>query len=459
MSVLTAMTPASTTFMPFKAPSQMPKAKATSAIATPQATGSKWTPLNPDPFAPPKKGVFKKAVSLMNSAMPVVLDKLHAASRNALFVTRAFFGDFPDFVPEVIENDHYASSSSSSFRSRFLDKLPNEIEFTHSFTAFKVDRNRKGVNLHNSLQLAIPRLFKRRPAQRIARFLNTLENQPVSHDATKTTFKPTVRLTTYLTEDPANYVPRVCSPDAPGSAVRKPTTFPTQTQQPWQKVNFEFYEKLASKTFDTIEGDTTSSAEELAHRLRTLYRVLESQMVHQVRANFVSGGQKMLSFNSRISRISGHLRALFMELDLINEDYKEGVCSHLIQSRLAEVVEKLRRAKSEVDFFKKDLDAAFGEPRLVQMLAEARECVRISTMVTLRHFDLTENVKDSDGIFFADCGQHSYRRTLTDVERILPVVTDVFLTDHLHVTMRATSRVFLVVDSLIYDAERLQNFL
>lgn len=456
MSVLTAMTPASTKFVPFKAPSQMPKAKATSAIATPQATGSKWVPLNPDPFAPPKKSVFKKAVSLVNSAMPVVLDKLHAASRNALFVTRAIFGDF---VPEVIENDHYASSSSSSFRSRFLDKLPSEIEFTHSFTAFKVDRNGKGVNLHNSLQLAIPRLFKRRPAQRIARFLNTLENQTVSHNATKITFKPTVRLTTYLTEDPANFVPRVCSPDASGSAVRKPKTFPIQTQQPWQKVNFEFYEKLASKTFDAIEGDTLSSAEELAHRLKTLYRVLQSQMVHQVRANFVSGGQKMLSFNSRISRISGHLRALFMELDLINEDYKEGVCNHLIQSRLTDVLDKLRRAKSEVEFFKKDLDAALSEALLVQMLTEARECVRISTMVTLRHFDLTENVKDSDGIFFADCGQHSYRRALADIERILPVVTDVFLTDHLHVTMRATSRVFLVVDSLIYDAERLRSFL
>lgn len=447
-----------------RATSSVMKANATQVTTTPQVSGTNWDPTPINVSRLPRQGIFKKAVSGFNRKMPVVLDKLHEASKTMVFCARVFFGDFPDFCPQVIQTQEYAASTVSTVSSDtlVLDKNHTETDFTGAFLPESSADQPHGISTLLSGDLALVRLISRPPANRVTSVLANLETN-LDHDelppkASHVAFHTTAQVTTFHKEDPANLVPQVCAPAAVESNLREPQSFTDTKQVSYSKVNLVFYNKLVLNSFQAIGNGETSHVSVVAHRLRMLYGFLEKQMLDKVQANFAAEGRTHQALSSRLSALFARLRGLFMELDLLNELYQDGA-SLAVQPRLNVLVSNIHQAQRELDIFISDLHASSFNGRLLELLADIRECSRIGAMVSKHHFDLTDKVADSQGILFGDCGQLSFRRALSVVEGLLPRVNEVFLTDRKHRLLACASRTSVLVDSLLADAEQLEALL
>ncbi|KAF3988597.1 hypothetical protein FT663_03560 [Candidozyma haemuli var. vulneris] len=434
----------------------LPKAKPTYAVVN-SAAAATITPLvKNEAFVPPKPA--RKPAYSLDTSMPVVLDALHDISKNVLFFARVFMGDFPNFVPEVMQIEDHESLIASVHDK--ADEVGQEIDFTN-YDGQQIQRI-KGVDMSDSELLATAKHFFARPNHRVARYLHTLDNnESAGHSKPKVSIQGTPVVSEYLTIFPANTVEPFSkeASTSHGGVLKQSTVFSEPAKPEWHTVNFPFFEKVALKTFDAIETDTTLSADELVHRLKILYRVLGKEMVEKVKSNFFVGGQKMMDLTTRISSIHAEARASFMELDCINEDYMGGENRSTISTRLDACLKKLDDARTDLSNYKFELSSGFRGCRQASMLADVKECLRISKMVTARHFDLTENVVDSEGAFFGDCGQSAYRSALKVLRKVAPDVDDVFSTDLLFATVEAASKTSRLVRSLKKDAEELKSLL
>lgn len=437
--------------------------KAPPALATTTTNAKTTTHLVPKGLQPKNRnGFFTLALSKMGTAMKTtVLPTLRVLLKNLWDVTCCLFGDFPDpHVAILHQMGHDASVLHGSPPVERPVALFKPDTFRLRPSAAGPPQQRL-VNLAEPLRRSGKRVISPLPVNNAVAYFKEFEPKEPLHTRRrgKVTFELGPQVADFLTSDPPNVFSSLPTLPAPKKLLKLPTMMSLAKTPQWHEINFRCYEQLAKRVFESLESNASLLVDDMNSQLGALYRILKNEVLDKVKSNCLIEGDKVSHFTSTMAAIQAHTEGLFTELRCIKDMVQNRANPFLIRSKLNDCLRKADLLELHFRQSVRDLERNAKERRHECLDLLSQECKKLNKMVYRRHFELTESKPELEGSYVKVADRKPYRKTLAEIDRLVPDASEFHLPNQLKRAEKAASEASEFLRSVKEPAEKLYSLL